>query len=144
MSEPVSGGRTAPPTGLNPPRRAAGPDGSELDLEELAAEVCERYHAIYTDEQERYGDAGRLWCRHDNQHLLNWAAEAAEGLVDLDREVAWLARVLESRGFPLDRLAHNLDLDADVVRDRVPGCELMATALNMAAVMVRERGTFLD
>jgi hypothetical protein len=66
------------------------------------------------------------------------------GSVELNGQVAWLARVLEARGFPLDRLARNLELGAAVVRDQVAGGESMATALEGAAGMVRERGTFLD
>ncbi len=139
----MSDRRTAPPpSGLNPPRTAPGPDGTTLDLVLLAEQVCTLYHQEFTDEDERYGEAGRLWCRHDNQHLLNWAAESLDGLVDLHREVAWLAGVLESRDFPLDRLARNLDLGAEVVRARVPQGGSLAAALAGAAAMVRERGTF--
>lgn len=137
--------RTAPPpSGLNPPRRVPGPAGDDLDLEHLAGEVCERYYLEFADEDARYGEAGRAWCRHDNQHLLNWAAESVEGLVDLDHQVAWLAKVLEARDFPLDRLARNLELGGDVVREHVDRGEPMALALTGAAAMVRDRGTFLD
>lgn len=133
----------APPSGMVAPARAIGPSGADLDLVSLAAEVVDRYYAEFTDEDERYGAAGRLWCQHDKQHLLNWAAQAAEGFVDLDREVAWLAKILETRDFPLDRLARSLDLGADVVRERVPGGEPMAAALDGSAAMIRSRGTFL-
>ena len=132
-----------PPTGLNPPRTAPGPGGSTLDLVLLAEQVCTLYYAEFADEDARYGEAGHAWCRHDNQHLLNWAAESIDGFVDLHHEVSWLARVLEAREFPLDRLARNLDLDAEVVRLRVPGGEELADALAGAARMVREHGSFL-
>ncbi|GAB3665692.1 hypothetical protein GCM10027596_32090 [Nocardioides korecus] len=136
--------RTAPPpTGLNPPTTAPGPDGTTLDLVLLAEQVCTLYYTEYADEDERYGEAGRAWCRHDNQHLLSWAAESVEGFVDLHREVTWLAGVLEAREFPVDRLARNLELGAEVVRLRVPQGEDLAGALVGAARMVRERGTFL-
>ena len=42
-----------------------------------------------------------------------------EGVADVEREVAWLANVLRSRGFPLERLARNLELAADVVGEQV-------------------------
>jgi hypothetical protein len=134
--------RPAPPSGEPPPRRARLDDGTELDLELLAREVCTRYRAEFPDERERYGEAGHLWCLHDNQHLLNWAALDAAGVVALDEQVAWLARVLEAREFPLDRLARDLDIAAAVVRERVGGDDL-ATALAAAASMVRSRPTFL-
>jgi len=91
------------------------PDGTPLDLRALAQEVCRRYQAEYPDEEERYGDAGRAWCVHDNQYLLHWALLDVEGTTSLDRQVAWLARVLAARDFPLDRLARDLELCADVV-----------------------------
>ncbi|HEU4975556.1 MAG TPA: hypothetical protein VFT50_10745 [Baekduia sp.] len=145
----MSGGpdrRVAPPSGMAAPREAPAPDGEGvLDLVALAEAVCARYYDEFSDEDQRYGEAARLWCVHDNQHLLNWAALDVAGSVELDAQVAWLARVLEARAFPLDRLARNLELDAVVVRDAVGAdAEPMATALERAAAMVRERGTFLD
>jgi hypothetical protein len=135
--------RPAPPSGQPPPRAATLADGTALDLEALAAEVCARYRAEYPDEEERYGDAGHLWCLHDNQHLINWAALHTQEYVVLDEQVAWLAKVLEAREFPLDRLARDLDIAADVVRERVPGADPLAAALTGAAKMVRSRPTFL-
>jgi hypothetical protein len=130
----------APPTAA--PSPVAG--GEDLDLLALAAAVCERYYAEHTDEDAVYGEAGRRWCQHDNQHLLNWAALDVAGMASLDDQVAWLARVLEARGFPLPRLARSLDLGAEVVREAVgAGGEPMAERLAGAAAMVRERGTFL-
>ena len=58
---------------------------------------------------------------HDNQHLLNWAALDVAGAVVLDEQVAWLARVLAARDFPVDRLARDLELAAAVVRAQVAG-----------------------
>jgi hypothetical protein len=136
--------RTAPPTGMNPPRRAEGPGGVDLDLVALAGEVCTRYYEEFSDEDDRYGEAGRAWCQHDNQHLLNWAADAVQGYVDLDREVSWLARVLEARDFPIERLARSLELGGDVVREHVEDGHEIADALAGAGARVRARGTFLD
>jgi hypothetical protein len=139
--------RVEPPSGTAPPSAAPSPvgGGGQLDLVALAAAVCERYYAEYTDEDAVYGEVGRLWCQHDNQHLLNWAALDAAGAVTLDEQVAWLARVLEARRFPLLRLARSLELGGEVVREVVgPGAEPMAAALDRAAAMIRERRTFLD
>jgi hypothetical protein len=135
--------RPAPPSGAPPPRVAELADGTEIDLEALAREICERYRAEYPDEAERYGEAGVLWCRHDNQHLLNWAVLHTRGFVVLDEQVAWLAKVLEAREFPLDRLARDLELAASVVRQRVGGSDDVAAALRDAAALVRSRETFL-
>ena len=131
--------RSPPPSGMAAPRRAPGPDGVELDLVDLAGRVCDRYYEEYADEDARYGEVGRAWCQHDNQHLLNWTALAAEGLTDLDREVAWLARVLDRRAFPLDRLARNLELGAEVVAEQVPDSDTLSAALDRACAMVRTR-----
>ena len=138
--------RPEPPSGQPPPTEARLEDGDPLDLAALAREICRRYRAEYPDEAERYGDAGNAWCVHDNQHLLNWAAGSANGYVDFDREVAWLARVLEARDFPLDRLARNLDIGAEVVREQVGGGrgERLARVLGEGGVLVRSRETFLD
>jgi hypothetical protein len=136
-------GRPAPPSGEPPPRAATLGDGTALDLEALAGEVCDRYRAEYPDELERYGDAGHLWCLHDNQHLINWAALHVQSYVVLDEQVAWLAKILEARDFPLDRLARDLDIAAEVVRARVPGGGAVAEALSGSGAMVRSRRTFL-
>jgi hypothetical protein len=140
--------RVEPPSGTAPPAAAPSPvpGGDDLDLEALAAAVCERYYAEFTDEDAVYGAVGRLWCQHDNQHLLHWAALDAAGMVSLDEQVAWLARVLEARSFPLPRLARSLELGAAVVRDALgaAAAEPLAARLEGAAGMVRERGTFLE
>ncbi len=113
MSSPSR--RLAPPSGAAAPLEALAPDGAVVDVRELAKEVCRRYRAEYPDEQERYGDAGQAWCVHDNQYLLHWALLDAQGTTSLAEQVAWLARVLAARDFPLDRLARDLELCADVV-----------------------------
>lgn len=110
----------------------------QLDLAGLAREVCSRYYRHYADEAERYGPQGVDWCRHDNQWLLSWAVGDVLGVTDLDEQASWLARVLHSRSFPIDRLAHNLHLAADVVQENLssdPGTEL-AKALERAAATV--------
>jgi len=138
--------RLEPPSGQPPPAEAQLGDGDPLDLAALAREICRRYRSEFPDEAERYGDAGNAWCVHDNQHLLNWAVGSANGYVDFEREVAWLARVLEARDFPLDRLARNLDIGGDVVREQLGGerGERLAAVLAGGAVLVRSRETFLD
>jgi hypothetical protein len=110
----------------------------------LAREICVRYRAEFSDEEERYGDAGNAWCVHDNQHLLNWAAEAVNGYVDMLQEVRCWAGCSRP-GLPIDRLARNLDIGADVVRREVrsPAGEQTAAVLADAAAFVRSSKTFL-
>jgi hypothetical protein len=131
---------------MPPPAAERLPGGREADLLALAREICARYAAEYPDERERYGDAGRAWCVHDNQHLLQWAVLDVRGLVSLDDQVAWLGRVLQARDFPLDRLARDLDLAGAVVRERLGAGDgaAVAAALGRAAALVRARGTFLE
>lgn len=139
--------RLRPPQGGDEPPRVSSPlaGGESLDLVALATAICERYRREYPDERKRYGDAGIAWCVHDNQHLLNWATESVNGELDIRQEVAWLATVLEARDFPIDRLARDLDIGADVVLDHVAGLDAreLAAALTAAAGFVRS-GEFRD
>jgi hypothetical protein len=107
----------------------------------LAEEICRRYRAEFPDERERYGEAGIAWCVHDNQHLLSWGAAEVDGLYTMDRQVTWLADVLEARDFPVDRLARNLDIAAAVAGESVPGEHgaRLAAVLIDAAAFVRAR-----
>jgi hypothetical protein len=120
-------------------------EGDPLRLRALAEEICRRYRAEFPDEQERYGNAGIAWCIHDNQHILNWAVLETRGFIDLEERLAWLARVLEAREFPLPRLARNLELAAAVVRDDLPnGNQLIAERLSFGARYIRSKPSFLD
>jgi hypothetical protein len=105
--------RVAPPSGAPAPEFADG-----LELRGLAEQVTERYGREFPDEDERYDPAvWRAWCRHDAQYLLQWAVLDGQEVLSLSEQVAWLARVLAARDFPLDRLARTLELCADVVGD---------------------------
>ncbi len=136
---------TRPPSGYPPPTSAQLGDGGTLDLRALAAEVCSRYRREFPDEEERYGEAGIEWCLHDNQHILNWAVNECRGYGGFERQVAWLARVLEARSFPLERLARNLELAADLVEDALPPtARELREVLAAGARLVRSRPTFLE
>jgi len=128
--------RTAPPSGWPPPTEAQL-GATRIELEPLAAVISDRYFERFPEDLERYGDAGRQWEIHDTQHLLNWAIGDVEGFVDLDKQAAWLARVLSARDFPLEHLAVNLELAADVVADQVAGGSAVAERLRGAAATVR-------
>ena len=135
--------RTAPPTGWPAPE-AAILDGVEVALGPLCEEVAARCFDQFPEDLSRYGeDVARAWEIHDTRHVLSWAIGAVEGRVDLDREITWLARVLESRGFPLEHLATNLDLSADVAAERIDGGDGVAEPLRAAATLVRRTPSFL-
>ncbi len=125
---------TAPPSGWPPPVQARLGDET-LDLEPLAAAVAERYFERFPEDLERYGEAARAWELHDTQHLLNWAIGDVEGFVDLEKQATWLAGILDARDFPVEHLAVNLELAADVMA----GHEAVAERLLAAAVSVRAR-----
>jgi len=127
----------APPGGMAPPTSATTPSGGQVDLTALAEEVCVAYDAEFPDERERYGPAGRDWCVHDNQHLLNWAVLSLGFAVDFEAQLAWLARVLESRDFPLARLARDLDLLAATLTWHHPDEPELHARLRSGAEFVR-------
>ena len=118
---PRSRPRLAAPSGSAAPIDVVAPDGSPVDVRSLAKQVCARYRAEFPDEEERYGDAGQAWCVHDNQYLLHWAILDARGTTSMDEQVAWLARVLAARDFPLERLRRDLELAAEVVGETGAG-----------------------
>jgi hypothetical protein len=105
------------PAGDPPPQTARLDAGGEIALGPLAARVADLYYAEFPDELLRYGAAGRDWCIHDNLHLFAWAFGAHRGYVVFGDQVRWLATVLQSRGYPLDRLAWDLRAAADVIAD---------------------------
>ena len=129
---------------MAPPARAIGLSGAEIDLVEVARRTCIGYDRLFPDERERYGPAGAAWCRHDAQHLLNWAALSLTQNLDYERQLAWLARVLEARDFPLPRLARCLQLLAEVTREMVPGEPQLAARLEAGASYISSRQSFLD
>jgi hypothetical protein len=128
---------TRPPGGPPPPATAKLRDAGTLDLRAIAESICGRYSAEFPDERDRYGDAGMAWCLHDNQHIVNWAVTEANGLGGFERQLDWLAGVLEARDFPLDRLARDLEIAASVVGEH--GAPDAAEILAGGARFVRER-----
>ena len=129
--------RVRPPSGWPPPDEARL-RGETIELGPLAEAVADRYFAEFPEDLERYGaDVARAWELHDTRHVLSWAFGDVEGEVDLGRQVTWLAGVLEAREFPLEHLARNLELAADVVAERVTDGPEVANRLRTAAHGVR-------
>lgn len=121
-----------PAGGMAPPATAILPDETRLELRPLAHAIAEAHFARHPDDLERYGEAGVEWCTHDNQHLLNWAALDLAGLVDFDEQLQWLAGILTSRGYPLEKLADNLRTAAAVVRRDASGERVQPLADRLA------------
>ena len=90
-------------------------DGERIELTPLAEAVAERYFAEFPEDLERYGDAAMPWEIHDTLHTLNWAILDVRGFTSLETNMLWLAQVLVARDFPLEHLARNVELCADVV-----------------------------
>jgi hypothetical protein len=131
---------TRPPSGQPPPATATLRDGGTLELRALAKEICARYRAEFPDEQERYGDAGMEWCLHDNQHILRWAVTEQNGYGGFERQLTWLAGVLDARDFPLERLARNLEIASEVLGEAVPPAQRqLAETLAEGAKLVRQK-----
>lgn len=131
----MSGGaRLRPPSGgMAAPLSARLPDGTDLDLLPLARKIADEHLARHPEELERYGEAVRAWCVHDNQHLLAWAALDLAGGVDFDAQLRWLANVLTSRGYPLASLADDLRIAGAVLRRRPGSAGRRALADRLAA-----------
>lgn len=128
------------PSGGAPPNSATLPDGSRLELFPLAREIARRHRLEFPDEVDRYGDRGLEWCIYDNQWLLSWAIMAASGWGDFHAQLAWLAGILDSRGYPVARLARDLEIAADVTAGKVTTePDPLRTALLSGAQAVRAR-----
>ena len=125
---------TRPPAGMPPPRTVEL-DGETLELTPWAEAVADRYFAEFPEDLERYGEAARPWEIHDTLHTLNWAVLDVRGFASLEKNMLWLAQVLVARDFPLEHLARNVEICADVVDD-----ERVAATLRAAAVAVRAVG----
>ena len=126
----------ARPSGWPPPAEA-GWAGGRLPLAPLAEEVARRHLEHHPDDVERYGELAHAWAVHDMQHVLAWALGESGGFVDLGQQVDWLARVLDSRGYPLVNLADCLEDAGAVVEERLEGAGAVAARLREVAAEVR-------
>jgi hypothetical protein len=126
-----------------PPATAPGPDGEDIDLIPIARRACQDFVAEYPGYTERYGPPGMQWCVHDNQHILTWALMDSPASV-FERELAWLARVLEARDFPLDQLARGVELLSAPLIDAHPDLTAVAERIEQGVAFLRSRPSFLE
>jgi hypothetical protein len=128
----------APPSGGASPPASAVVRGETLQLTPLAHEISRRFMAEFPDEAERHGEAGFAWCVHDNRWLLGWAAEDVDvGGGHFLGQVRWLANVLGSRDYPVERLVRDLELAAEVVGDCTEGRRELVTRFREGAAALR-------
>jgi hypothetical protein len=64
--------------------------------------------------------------------------------LDYERELAWLARVLEARDFPLPRLARCLELVAQTTREGVPDEPEVAERVEDGPAYIASPASFLS
>lgn len=119
------------------PQTAELPGGELLELVAPAREIARRHRAEFPDEAERYGDRGLEWCAYDNQWILSWAAADAAGYERLEQQLDWLAGLLAARGYPVERLARDLELAAEVVAPLRPVLEAGADSLRAGSGRTR-------
>ena len=106
------------PSGMPPPSTVALSDGRTVDLATLASEITALHLARHPEDRERYGpELAEAWCQHDNQHMLAWALAD----LDLGGQLAWLARLLDARGYPVRNLIDCVGACAEVVDRRLSG-----------------------
>ena len=117
---------------MAPPVTARLSDGTQLDVLALAREIASEHLERHPEELERYGEAVRAWCVHDNQHLVNWAVLDLGGWLDLDERLRWLTNILTSRGYPLQSLLDDLQTAAAVLRREPAGDARRAVADRLA------------
>ncbi len=125
-----------PPSGGTPPPDRLQVGDELIFLAPVAHEAALRHEAAFPDEVARYGPAGRDWCVHDLQYVLSWACLDASDPGVLDRQVAWLARLLAARDYDVRRLARSLELLADALVERHPRANGLARRLRAVAANV--------
>lgn len=130
--------QVARPGGTAPPAEATLRPGERIDLVPLAEEVARRYFEEFPGDLEHYGDAARDWAVHDTRYILAWTIGDLAGHPMLAGQVDWLAGILAARDFPLEQLARNLEIAADVLGERLPDRrEQVAELLGAATASVR-------
>ena len=128
---------TRRPSG-SPPPTAVTLGERKIELAPLLEAIADRYFAEFPGDLERYGTAARDWELHDTAHCINWAALDVRGFASLDRNIHWLASVLRARDFPVEQLARNLEIAAEVCDEQLS--DAVAARLRNAANHVRSDG----
>ena len=132
--------------GGQPPPEHITLQGQRIPLAAIAAAVTDAFLERHPDELDRYENPElvREWCEHDTRHLIGWAAAEAERGSSLARQLDWLGVVLESRGYPAQRLADTLEFSASVLAEHLGATAAKINrSLAAGAVHVRSKPSFL-
>jgi hypothetical protein len=130
-----------PPSGGTPPPDSIALPEGRVYLAPIAREAAARFWAEFPDEEERYGEAGFEWCVHDTQYLVAWSLQDATiGGGHFEKNLLWLARLLAARNYPLERIARDLEIAADVLEDRYAGAGAACVELRKGAATLRSSG----
>jgi hypothetical protein len=109
--------RIARPSGMPPPATAVTVTGETVQLVPLAEEVTRRHLDGHPEDVSRYGEElAWQWCVHDMQHVLAWAITDQE----FRGQLAWLARILDARDYPVNNLFDCVLTAADVLEGGLP------------------------
>ena len=54
---------------------------------------------------------------YDNRWILSWSIMAAGGCGDFHTQLRWLAGIVQTRGYPVQWLARDLEIAAEVTVD---------------------------
>ncbi len=132
--------------GGQPPPEHITLHGRRIALVPIAAAVTDSFLERHPDELDRYENPElvREWCEHDTRHLIGWAASEAERGSSLAKQLDWLGVVLESRGYPVQRLVDTLEISADVLGEQLGDtAEKINQSLTGGVAHVRSKPTFL-
>jgi hypothetical protein len=115
----------------------AGSHPLPVDAREIAAvlRASSRCHQVQPYFLERYGERGEAFTRSDGGYLATLADHPQS---HVDTQVAWLARVLASRGIPRWLMELHLDLLVEELTAAVPERAFEYFKLHCAAQVLRE------
>ena len=124
---------------MAPPATVMTATGETVELVPLAEEVTRRHLARHQEDVTRYGhELAWEWCVHDMQHVLAWAIADQE----FRGQLAWLARLLDARDYPVNNVFDCVVTAAEVVGQELPPevGPAVAARMRQAADALRSEG----
>lgn len=89
---------------------------------DLATSLCNRIYAEAPADAPQPNERARAYCVHDNAYLIAWLVDELDlGLTgSFERNVRWLAGLLEARDFDMTMFWRNIDNVAEAVTEIRP------------------------